>query len=96
MGVLQDVCLFVTLSLAEPALAHDQYPRDCCSGQDCRPALVGEIELTKEGLYHVIPTGELFTRSQVRPSFDENFHRCLYDPSNPKSRTLCVFVPAGT
>ena len=96
MHVLQEACFVAVLALADPALAHDQYPRDCCSGQDCRPALVGEIELTRDGLYLVVPTGELFTRSQVRPSFDGNFHRCLYDPSNPKSRTICVFVPAGT
>jgi hypothetical protein len=96
MSILQDLCVLAALVAAGPALAHDHYPRDCCSGQDCRPALTGEIELLQDGRYLVVPTGEIFTRSQVRPSFDGNFHRCLYDPSKAVSRTFCVFVPAGS
>jgi hypothetical protein len=96
MSVLHELCVVVLLGIAEPALAHSGYPPECCSDRDCRPALQGEIELMGDGRYLVVPTGEIFTRAQVRPSFDQNFHRCLYDPSNPKSRSLCVLVPAGT
>jgi hypothetical protein len=96
MGVAQASCVAAALVFTWPALAHDHYPPDCCSGQDCRPALTGEIELTREGLYLVVPTGETFTRSQVRPSFDGNFHRCLYDRSKTVSRTFCVLVPADS
>lgn len=44
----------------------------------------------------VVPTGETFARWQLRPSFDGRFHRCLYDPSNPVSRTFCVLVPGDS
>lgn len=84
------------LALIAPAGAHDGYPPECCSDQDCRPALPGEIELLRDGRYHVVPTGETFARWQVRPSFDSRFHRCLYDRSNPASRTFCVLVPADS
>jgi hypothetical protein len=90
------VAAAAALALAGPALAHDRYPADCCSGQDCRLARPGEIELMPDGRYLVVPTGEMFARWQVRPSFDASFHRCLYDPSNPRSRTFCVLVPAGS
>ena len=82
--------------LCGPAAAHDGYPADCCSGQDCRPARSGEIELMRDGRFLVVPTGEIFARWQVRPSFDARFHRCLYDPSNLASRTFCVLVPADS
>lgn len=82
--------------LGPEALAHDLYPADCCSGHDCRPALPDEIALMPDGRYLVTPTGEIFARWQVRPSHDAGFHRCLYDRSNPVSRTFCVLVPAGS
>ena len=96
MSVLREALIAAALTLAAPASSHDFYPRDCCSGHDCRPALSGEIEALADGRYLVVPTGEIFTRSQVRPSFDDGFHRCLYNPANPVSRTLCLFVPAGS
>lgn len=82
--------------LPPPVLAHDLYPVDCCSGHDCRAALPGEIESLADGRFRVVPTGETFARWQVRPSFDARFHRCLYDRSNPGSRTFCVLVPADS
>ena len=96
MGVLRGLCVLASLVVAEHAVAHGPYPADCCSGQDCRPARPGEIKVLADGRYLVVPTGEVFARWQVRPSFDASFHRCLYDPSNPVSRTFCVLVPAGS
>jgi hypothetical protein len=96
MSLLRGALIATAIMLAEPAVSHELYPRDCCSGQDCRPALSGEIEVMADGRYLIVPTGEMFTRSQVRPSFDEHYHRCLYNPANPVSRTFCVFVPAGS
>lgn len=84
------------LAHGAPTFAHDGYPIDCCSGHDCRVALAGEIEALPDGRFLVVPTGETFARWQVRPSFDARFHRCLYDRSNPGSRTFCVLVPADS
>lgn len=96
MTVLSRCVGLAGLALAQTVLAHGPYPPDCCSGQDCRPARPGEIELLPDGRFLVVPTGEVFARWQVRPSFDGGFHRCLYDPSKPVSRTFCVLVPAGS
>jgi hypothetical protein len=90
------IALALICLLPPAALAHDGYPADCCSGHDCRPARSGEIEMLADGRYRVVPTGETFARWQVRPSFDAGFHRCLYDRTNPESRTFCVLVPAGS
>lgn len=86
----------VALGAAQAAFSHDGYPADCCSGQDCRPALSGEVEHLPDGRFLVVPTGETFARWQVRPSFDGRYHRCLYDPSNRRSRTFCLLVPAAS
>lgn len=94
-GLLR-AAILACLPLRAAALAHGGYPADCCSGQDCRTARPGEIEIMPDGRYLVVPTGEIFARWQVRPSFDAGFHRCLYDPSNPVSRTFCLLVPAGS
>lgn len=94
MGILRGLC--VVTAVSGPVVAHGLYPPECCSDKDCRPALPNEIEMLSDGRFRVLPTGETFTRSQVRPSFDGNFHRCLYDPSNPESRTFCVLVPGGS
>jgi hypothetical protein len=96
MGVGRELCLLAALALAAPAAAHGRYPHDCCSDQDCRPALVGEIEAMPDGRFLIVPTGEIFARWQVRPSFDHNFHRCVYDPSAPVSRTFCLLVPGAS
>ncbi|MGA0598590.1 hypothetical protein [Enterovirga sp. CN4-39] len=96
MGILQELCVVAAVVTAQPSWAHGGYPRDCCADHDCRPALLGEIEALQDGRYLVVPTGEIFTRFQARPSFDENFHRCLYNPADPKSRTFCILVPAGS
>jgi hypothetical protein len=96
MGILQGGCVLAVLALAGSALAHGRYPPECCSDHDCRPALPGEIEMMPDGRFLVVPTGEIFTRSQVRPSFDGHFHRCLYDPSKAVSRTFCVLVPGAS
>lgn len=84
------------LALAWPSTAHEGYPADCCHDQDCRPALPEEVVLQADGRYRIVPTGEVFARWQVRPSFDARFHRCLYDRSNPVSRTFCLLVPADS
>lgn len=35
--------------LATFLLVHDWYDPGCCSGRDCRPAIVGEVTKTMEG-----------------------------------------------
>lgn len=87
------------LALIAAANAHQaasgfQYPKECCSGRDCREALEDEVKLTREGAV-VVPTGEVFRYEHLRYSPDGKIHRCLGDPKNIKSRTLCLFISPG-
>jgi hypothetical protein len=95
MNVLRILLIASVVVAVQPVHGHGRYPRDCCSDHDCRPVIAGEVEVLADGRYLIVPTGETFTRSQVRPSFDAGFHRCLYDPSKLVTRTLCLLVPAG-
>ena len=85
---------------AGTASAHDIYNRrdlrECCHDHDCRTAAPGEIVQQEDGTFLVVPTGEIFARHRVKASPDGHFHRCLYDRSNPESRTFCVLVPAAS
>lgn len=79
--------------VAVPAVAHDWYPLDCCHDNDCRVALPGEVEETVGG-WRVVPSDERFTFRQARYSPDGKYHRCLKDPKDVRSKTLCLFVPS--
>lgn len=75
-----------------PARPHSWYPSECCSGTDCREAQDGEV-VPVPGGWKIVPTGEFFPHNKVRWSPDGRIHRCLRNPSDIKSETLCVFVP---
>lgn len=92
--------VLLALVAAMPAEGHDLYDRpdlrECCHDHDCRVAAPGEIVEQDDGTFLVAPTGEVFSRHRVKASPDGRYHRCLYDPSNPRSRTFCVLVPAAS
>lgn len=94
------ILLVACLAWVGPAAAHDIYQRgdlrECCHDHDCRAAAPGEIVEQDDGTFLVTPTGEVFSRHRVKASPDGRYHRCLYDPSNPVSRTFCVLVPAAS
>lgn len=86
--------IFFALFLSTAVMAHEWYPPECCSGNDCRLARQDEI-VEAPGGWRVVPTGEFFTYKAARPSPDGKFHRCLQVPVDIKSKTLCIFVPVG-
>ena len=78
-----------------PAVAHDWYPRECCSAQDC--ALVeraeslpnGSLRLTSRVGTTVVPAS--FPR---QPSPDGQMHICMVRYSHlDDMRPVCLFVP---
>jgi hypothetical protein len=93
-------------ALAHPAQTGWDYPKECCSGNDCHEISAQDVALNQDGSYTVVATGEVFSPPgrmpissgprSTRPyrwSEDEHFHRCNRDPSDASSHTFCLFVP---
>lgn len=93
------VCIALVLAPRQVA-AHDWYPCECCSGQDCYPVSSVEIRLTKEGAYIVVSTGEIFAHPdsaapirKARFSTDGQYHRCTPNGERGNVYTICLFIP---
>ena len=81
-------------------LAHNWYPADCCSGDDCHPIPCSIVHPARGG--YVIHGADIglppeyggeneveFSGPNVRPSLDENCHLCLVF----RHGTRCLFLP---
>jgi hypothetical protein len=79
-----------------PAVAHDWYPLECCTGRDC--TRVDRVERMPDGTMRmfvgaievIVPKG--FTQ---RPSMDNDAHVCVRRKSDGSYAPRCVFMPAG-
>ena len=60
-------------ALALPAFAHDWYPQECCSGQDCEPIDESKITETAEG-WHIKAC------SAIRPACIEGYRHEIGKP----------------
>lgn len=72
------------------ANAHSWYDPECCSDQDCYPVAAEDVIETDTGWKH-LPTGKTFTRQQVKPSKDRNFHICV----SPHGTPYCIYILQG-
>ena len=87
------VALWSLIALAAPVLAHEWYPIECCSGQDCAPVTKMEtlgslwVVTTKHGTALVGPN------IARRPSKDARMHACMRPNDDGKMELLCIFVP---
>lgn len=80
---------------AHEAPAGWSYPTSCCSNQDCKPALRGEIRETREG-YTLTTTGEFVAHGdrRIKPiSQDGEFHVCQQGCDFDHGRILCLLIP---
>ena len=92
----------------QPVLLHDWYPLNCCSGQDCAPAIVLRIEAStltpsNSPLGPMIVTNKFGTvlvpdtfKRQRSP--DGQWHACISDSYDFMSgkmqpRLICLFEP---
>lgn len=90
------IALILWAIAAEMAEAHDWYPSECCSGQDCREISDAAVEVGPEG-YLLKLTGETIPHGDERVRFspDARFHQCIVPADhNRGAYTRCVFVPA--
>lgn len=72
---MKKIIAVVLMLLSSGALAHDWYPQDCCSGEDCHPVPCEEIRMDDFGYYW---KGIHFTWAMDRgPSPDGGCHVCI-------------------
>lgn len=68
------------------------YPRDCCSGFDCRAVPADDVQELDGGRWLYRPLGIVFPASTVRPSRDRHVHVCYQQWDK---RPLCIFILQG-
>lgn len=82
-----------------PANAHDWYPVNCCSGNDCFQVIEEDIiQDLGNGVYKVGPVEKLVSGSNVKVSQDGQWHICtpgwpIGKPLAPETYIRCLFVP---
>lgn len=89
------VALFV-MALVEQAGAHEWYPWECCSDNDCAPIPMSESPREERGGFTLID-GRHFDYKTVRPSPDGKWHLCeqKFEPNPADRKILCVWGPVG-
>jgi hypothetical protein len=86
------------LALAPSASAHDWYPLECCSEQDCAPADTvvrredGSYLVTSRGMSVIIPTNY----ANWRKSPDARIHVCIRKLRSGSEYLICAFRGPGT
>ena len=84
------------LIMCGPALAHDWYPSECCSQQDCFEIQESALTYTDKGIR--LPSGETLLhgdeRIRMTPLPQTGFHWCVHDEAfENMSETICLFLP---
>lgn len=94
---------------ATSALAHDWYPRECCSGQDCAPVISSRwvagarYDATGHEVTNPTPMEEVTTEKGTvivppnmphRPSQDNRRHACI-GRDTTSYYLICIFDPPG-
>lgn len=88
------LCLALAAVTAK-ALAHDWYPRECCSIDDCRPYPAGKVKAGPDGW--VLSDGTRVPYGTARPSPDRQFHRCDFDDGDMivSDGSPCFWAPGA-
>lgn len=99
--------IFLTLCyllMPASAAAHDWYPPECCSEQDC--AEVIDVESftipTMEQSLPLMAVRTKFGSAVVPPNFryrispDNKMHACMHPLPNGTMRLLCLFLPPSS
>jgi hypothetical protein len=87
--------LFATPAWGHEAVSGWAYPRECCSGLDCRPQACDMLEEIDGGRIRDIENGQTYSREMVRSSQDNKCHVCT-DGGLSNSKPICVFLQLGS
>lgn len=82
------VIILILIAVMAPAVAHDWYPIDCCSGHDCDALPDSRVERKPDG--YLVDGQYFFRNDEVRPSLSGRYHGCF---PNPGERPKCFFAP---
>lgn len=87
MGLHRICKIIVAFGVLVPAVAraHDWYPQQCCSGQDCRPVPCDEITASPDYYFW---KGMRFPKNAAKPSEDNQCHIC----ASPGGMPRCMFL----
>lgn len=83
----------IGLARAHEARSGWAYPRECCSGRDCREVPAEALEPTPQG-WRIRATGEIWPYERTLPFGDGRWHICQIG-GRPDGKALCVFAPGG-
>lgn len=75
-----------------PVLSHSFYSWECCHDRDCGPIAEDLVRITPGGFF-LVESGETIPIASARKSPDGLYHRCVKNPSDRKSQTLCLYAP---
>ena len=82
------------LALSGSALAHDWYPKDCCSGRDCERAAKVDVLSNGDMAVYIKAGVVVVTKGfSKRPSPDCSYHVCTYQDDAGKFQPRCFWVP---
>lgn len=87
--------IFISLVTLGVAHAHDWYPFNCCSGNDCHPIpCEAIIEKGKELIYGNFS----FSDTMIKPSQDGSCHVCISNEYNKLMTPVphCIFIQQGS
>lgn len=78
------------------AFAHEWYPWECCSDNDCAPLALEQIPREENGGF-TLTDGRHVAYKDVRPSPDGKFHLCeqKWEPNPRDRKILCFYAPVG-
>lgn len=89
------IWLLVIALIAPRAIAHDWYPRECCSAVDCAP--VERVERLPDGSQRLtsrVGTTLVPASFPRQPSPDGQMHICMVRYSHlDDMKPVCLFVP---
>ena len=76
-------------------LVHSWYDPACCSDTDCRPVPSTDVSETGPNEWTYLPTGNKFTKDQIKPSRDGRFHVCIGNKVHDIGRSYCIYILQG-
>lgn len=92
--LLRALIILVLLNL--PAMAHEWYPWECCSDNDCAPIPLSQTPKEEAGGF-TLTDGRHILYRELKASPDGQWHLCeeKREADPRKRKILCLYAPVG-
>jgi hypothetical protein len=86
----------IAMATTTSARAHEWYPWECCSNDDCAPISASDTPHEERGGFR-LSDGRHVPYQSLRPSPDGQWHLCeqKWPAEVGRRRILCVYAPHG-